>query len=193
MKYSPILRNFALAICLAGALPAIAAAPQPGAIKQTSGTFKFRDYGAPLPATWLSQPPSSSMRIAQYKVPAVRSAGEGELVVFYFGKGQGGPVDANIDRWTSQFTGNGGKPVKPTIVKFRVAGLAVTTVELFGNYARGVGMGPQGAGKPNQTLLVAVIETPEGNLTFQLHGGKETVDANRKAFEGLVKGFRKTA
>lgn len=148
-------------------------------------------YKAPVPPTWQAQPPSSGMRLAQYRVPG--AGGDAEAVVFYFGKGQGGSVEANTERWISQFKTTDGKPVAPRIQRSSVDGVPVTTVELTGSYARGVGMGPQGAAKPNQTLLVAVFETPEGNLTLQLHGPNETVSANRQAFEALVRGFRRAS
>jgi hypothetical protein len=54
-----------------------------------------------------------------------------------------------------------------------------------------VGTGPQGAVRPDQTLLVAVIEAPEGNITIQLYGDRATVAAHRKGFDGMVRGFRK--
>ena len=41
-----------------------------------------------VPEGWVEVPPSSSMRKAQYKVPG--SAGDGECIVYYFGRGQGG-------------------------------------------------------------------------------------------------------
>ena len=112
------------------------------------------------------------------------------MVVFYFGRGQGGSAAANAERWASQFTGADGKPVQPKIATLSVQGMAATVVELNGSYARGVGMGPIGAPKPDQTLLAAVIETPEGNVIIQLHGDRATVVQHRAGFEAMVKGFR---
>lgn len=181
-----------LPLLLAAILPATLLA-QPSAAAQAPGSFAFLDYQAPVPMAWEPQIPSSNMRAAQYRVPGVAKGEDGELVVFYFGKGQGGTVQANIERWASQFTTADGKPVTPRQEKLTVSGLPVTTVEFHGSYARGVGMGPQGAVKAGQTLLVAVIEAPEGNITIQLHGAKQTVAAHRKGFDGMVRGFRRRA
>ena len=41
------------------------------------------------------------MRLATYQVPE-----SGECGVYYFGQGQGGGVEANIDRWIGQFQGS---------------------------------------------------------------------------------------
>ena len=191
-----VFENLALALAVIAALGLVAAAPvhaQQSVPSPAPGTFVFKDYRAPVPTSWQSQPPSSSMRVAQYRVPAAPGSSDGEAVVFYFGKGQGGTVEANIERWASQFSNPDGRPVNPRVQKVTANGLAVTIVELNGSYARGVGTGPQGEAKPNQTLLAAVVETPEGNVTIQLYGSKETVAAQRKGFDAMVRGFKKTA
>lgn len=154
-----------------------------------SARFAALGFSAPVPSQWEALTPASNFRLAQYRVPG--AGGDGEAVVFYFGKGQGGSVAANIRRWSSQFTASDGSSVQPKTQVMTANGLPVTTVELNGTYSRGVGIGPQGAAKPNQTLLVAVIETAEGNMTLQLHGPRDTVASNRKGFEAMVRGFRK--
>ena len=60
-------------------------------------TFKVSDRIFDVPESWKSETPSSKMRNAQYR------NGKSEIVVFYFGKGSGGSVDANINRWLGQF------------------------------------------------------------------------------------------
>ena len=157
----------------------------------TGGTqVQLLDLRAPVPPNWTSQPPTSSMRLAQFRVPAASGSDGAEFVVFYFGQGQGGSVDANIARWQSQFSSPDGKPVKPTIQRFKVGGMPVTVAEFTGSYARSVGMGGAGPAKPDQTLLSAIVETPKGNLWFQLHGPRATVRANREAFLAMVRGIK---
>jgi hypothetical protein len=80
--------------------------------------------------------------------------------------------------------------VEPQTQALNVAGLAVTLVELQGSYARGIGAAADVAAKPDQTLLAAVIETPHGNLTLQLHGDRPTVEQHRAGFMALVRGLR---
>src|ERR1017187_2197942 len=56
------------------------------------------------PSGWTSQG-RTSMRAATYVLPAVPGdEGTAECVVYFFGVGQGGSVEANIDRWKGQFT-----------------------------------------------------------------------------------------
>jgi hypothetical protein len=142
-----------------------------------------------VPPSWVSQPPASAMRLAQFRVPATAGSGDAECVVFYFGPGQGGSVEANIARWESQFSTPDGKPVKAVVRPLTVSGMPVTAVELAGRYARGVGMGPAGPREPDQTLLVAIVQTPRGNLFFQLHGPQATVAANQEAFWAMIRGI----
>ena len=130
------------------------------------------------------------MRLAQFRVPGGPDQGDAEVIFFYFGQGQGGSVEANTARWQSQFTSPDGKPVKPNVGHLKISGMPVTTVELTGTYARGMGMGPAGAPQPDQTLLVAVLETAQGNLHIQMHGPRATVAANREAFLAMVRGIK---
>jgi hypothetical protein len=146
-------------------------------------------YSVPVPTHWQAQPPASSFRLAQFLVPAAPGASNGEVVVFHFGAGQGGSAAANIARWSSQFAGADGKPVSPKGETFSVGALPTTLVELSGSYARGVG-GINSAPKPDQILLAAIVEAPEGNVIFQLHGDRATVEANRRAFVEMVRGWK---
>ncbi len=153
-------------------------------------TLDLIGYKTQLPNGWKQEPPENSMRVAQFQAPAAPGKEAGQSVVFYFGKGQGGTPEANIQRWESNFSGPGGKPVKAVVRKAKAAGMPVTWAEMNGAYARGVGMGVAGAAKPDQTLLVAIVETPKGNLTFQFYGPKQSVAAQRKAFEAMVNGLK---
>lgn len=146
-------------------------------------------YSVPVPPHWQALQPASSFRLAQFRVPAAPGAAAAEGVVFHFGAGQGGSAAANIARWTSQFKGPDGQPVAPSAEAFSVAGLPVTLAELSGTYARAVG-GVDAAPKPGQMLLAAVVEAPEGNVIFQLHGDHATVAAHRAAFVAMVKGWK---
>ena len=191
-RSSNCLAAAAVAACVLTLQPrAVLAQGAPTVARQSSDQLSLLGYSMPVPKAWQPQQPSSNMRAAQYRVPAAKGKGDAEAVVFYFGKGGAGSVGANTERWTSQFTSPDGKPVKPKLASHKVGNIAVTTVELQGTYARGVGMGQAGAGRPGQILLVAVVEAPEGSITLQLHGDRDTVEAHRKGFDAMWRGFRK--
>src|SRR5215468_7200472 len=72
--------------------------PMTAAHRSTSGSQKsLGSLTISVPAGWVEQAPTSSMRKAQFLLPrAPGDQADGELVVFYFGPGQGGSVEANI-------------------------------------------------------------------------------------------------
>lgn len=141
-----------------------------------------------MPAAWKADAPRQ-MRAATYLIPAAKGDAEGgECGVFYFGEGQGGSVDQNIQRWVGQF--EGAKP--PTQKKEKLGGFDVTTVEVDGTYASSMGgpMGPK-TPKPGFKLLGAIIEGPKGNVFFKLTGPAKTVEAARADFLKMLKGVTK--
>jgi hypothetical protein len=55
------------------------------------------------PAAWTAQA-ERPMRAATYAIPAAPGdKEEGECAVYYFGRSQGGSVEANLKRWIAQF------------------------------------------------------------------------------------------
>jgi hypothetical protein len=142
------------------------------------------------PAGWISEPPSNSMRRAQYRVPG--PGGDGECVVFYFGPGQGGDARSNAERWASQFVpAGGGDPIAAMRTRsLDVAGRSVLVVETEGTYQAGSMMGGPVSEKPGYALLGAVAEGPDANWFFKLTGPKATVDAARAPFEEMVRSLR---
>jgi hypothetical protein len=111
--------------------------------------------------------------------------------VYYFGPGQGGSEEANIARWQSQFSGPKGGAVEPVVERYEVAGVPVTRVEPRGSYARGVGVGPGGTARPDQTLLAAIVETGRGNVFVQIHGPSELVGREREGFDRFLRGLHR--
>jgi hypothetical protein len=136
------------------------------------------------PVGWKSAG-STSMRAATYPV-----AEGAECVVYFFGEGQGGTVQANMDRWQGQFT-TGGKPSVAKIGKAAVHGLPVTSIDVSGEYS-GMG-GPTGsaAAVTGYRLLGAIIEGPGGNIFIKFTGPAKVVAANQAKFQQLLDSFDK--
>ena len=89
------------------------------------------------PDGWVKEQTSSSMRVAQYKLPKAEGDPEDALlVVYYFGATQGGAVQANIDRWISQMQqpDGGAAKDKAKTETSTVNGLKVTSVDVAGTY-----------------------------------------------------------
>ena len=141
-----------------------------------------------LPGGWTVEAPRA-MRIATYAIPAAKGDAEGaECAVYYFGAGQGGGVDANLERWIGQFqpATNSKRATK------QVSGLKVSLADVSGTYtAHGGSMTqPQGV-KPGWRLLGAIAEGPQGAAFFKLAGPAKTVAAASEGFEALVGSLKK--
>ena len=153
-----------------------------------SGELHFK-----VPEGWTTEKPTSDMRFAQYKLP--KAAGDTEdalLVVYYFGQGQGGSAQANIDRWINQIKQPDGGPSKEKAKTetLTVNGLPVNTVDLTGNYAGG--MSPDSAPADNKSiyrLRGAVIDTPKGSYFVKLTGPEKTVAHWDQAYTDYIKSF----
>jgi hypothetical protein len=139
-----------------------------------------------VPGRWSELPPRQ-MRYATYNAPAAVGDPEGgECGVFFFGSGQGGSVDMNIDRWIGQFEDAG----KPSRSVKEVNGLKVTFVEVRGTYVGMSGpMMPSQGKKENYRLLGAIVEAPEGSVFFKFTGPQKTVAAAEADFNALTGSF----
>lgn len=145
-----------------------------------------------VPSSWSAQG-QRPMRAATYSLPAAKGDPEAaELGVFYFGQGQGGAVDANIQRWISQFTQPDGTPSEKVAKRStsKIAGFDVTQVELTGTFASGgMMMGPR-VDKPGYALVGAIVQAPEGAVFFKLTGPQKTVQAAKKDFQKLLQSLK---
>ena len=150
-------------------------------------TLKFK-----VPAGWVEEERSSTMRVAQYKLPRAEGDTEdGSLVLYYFGKGQGGSATANIERWASQMqTPEGAPKEKIAEESFTSNGLKITAVDAKGTY---VAETAPGSGtfhnKPGYRLRAAVIETPNGSYFVKFVGPEKTVTHWDESFKSYLRSF----
>ncbi len=141
------------------------------------------------PPGWISETPSSAMRKAQYRLPRTDGDTEdAEIVVFYF-QGGGGGVQANIDRWISQFSKPDGSPANDLakVDKKTVHGVPVTVVDVSGTYSGAMGpMGGSSEPKSGYRMLAAVAEASDGPWFFKLTGPARTVAKWESSFATFV-------
>lgn len=140
----------------------------------------------PKPVTWVWTAPSMQFRALQYAVPALGvNAPAAELVFSVFLAGDGGPVDANLDRWSNQFrAGNAAAESKRS--QSTVNGMQVSRVESVGDY---MGMGAA-APRPGYMQLGAIVQAPGRTVFMKVVGPQATVESNRAAFEAMIAGIQ---
>ena len=145
------------------------------------------------PASWSDEGPRE-MRVASYSVLG-KNGGGAECAVYYFGPGQGGTPDANIERWLGEFE----NPQNPQRTSSTVHGLRVTRARIRGAYrSHGGGMGADMGGNPHggetaqadQELMGAIVEGPQGLVFFKLTGPHATVDAAAPDFDRMIASLR---
>lgn len=153
-----------------------------------SGELHFK-----APAEWIVEKPSSSMRLAQYKLPKAEGDSEdASLVLYFFGENQGGSVEANLERWLSQFEQPDGSSSssKAKLETITVNQLKISLVDLGGTY---VAETAPGSGvrhnNPDYRMRAAVIETPRGAHYVKLVGPSKTVSRWEKAFNAYLQSF----
>jgi hypothetical protein len=132
------------------------------------------------PKNWESSEPSNNMRKAQFSAssPTGKTA---EVVFYYFGSGNTGGIQANVDRWMKQFEDPQDKKVNTeTINKTRV-----TYAQAHGTFLSGRPFGPK-TPNPGYGLLAAIIEGEGGAIFIKITGPKSAVEANIEATKKMV-------
>ena len=161
---------------------------QSNSTQSAGGELRFK-----APDGWTTEKSSSTMRVAQYKLPKTEGDKEdASLVLYYFGANQGGTPQANIDRWIGQIQQADGSDSKSKAKteNLTVNGLKVTTVDVTGLYT--AEMAP-GSGTfhndDNYRLRAAVIETPKGNYFVKLAGPAKTIARWDQSYSDYLKSF----
>ncbi len=147
-------------------------------LKVSEFTFSFGD-------PWIRQQVTSSMRAGQltydHKDENLKDV---DLVIYYFGQGQGGGIKANLDRWIGQFEGT----PKSKIEEKEMGERKVSFLTASGTYMESSG-GPFSGNKtprPESTMLAAILPSEQGAVFLKLTGPTESVEAMRKDFEAFA-------
>lgn len=145
------------------------------------------------PSGWTSQ--QRPMRAANYVVPAAGGDSEpGECAVYYFGPGQGGGVEANVQRWIGQFRAPGGGPAAKLAKRSSktVGGVPLTLIDLTGTYmSKASPMAQKATPKPGYRMLAAIAEGPDAPIFFKLTAPEKTAAAAEARFHELIDSIAK--
>ena len=180
----------ALLICWACGNKSATAIPnqQANTPQNAAGELRFK-----APDGWTVEKPTSSMRVAQYKLPKVEGdKDDATLVLYYFGATQGGTAQANIDRWIGQIQQPDGSDSKSKAKteSMTVNGLNVSTVDVTGVYTAEMAPGSKTFhNDADYRLRAAVIETPKGNYFVKLAGPAKTIARWDQSYNDYLKSF----
>lgn len=153
-------------------------------------TVKFRGFAVDVPESWSSTTPANPMRAAQFGWP--KAAGDEDApqaVVFSFGAGSGGGVQANLERWAAQFVEETPTPGKTEELKSDHA--KVTLMDKSGTFKQQANMmSSEFTAKANWRMLAAVVEIEGGPLFVRATGPAASMAAQRDAFVAAMQSFR---
>jgi hypothetical protein len=138
------------------------------------------------PSRWQRRKPSTSTRAAEYVVPrSGHDTEDGECIVITFGKGQGGSIEDNIDRWTGQFEP---KTEPPKQRSHEVNRINVTRVDVAGTYLpmQIPGSPALPARHPGWRLIGGIVQAESGTWFFKLTGPDATVKAASPEFDLMM-------
>lgn len=140
------------------------------------GAFQFeRPYG------WSWVPATSPLRKAHLSVQG--PGGElADVVFFHFGPGQGGSVQANVERWLQQVE----SATEQSVREEQVGKTKITFVEAEGTFLSGM-PGTPSVPMPGFMLRGAILESAEGDVYVKFTGPSAAVKPATEEFEKMVR------
>ena len=169
--------------------PAAEPAPEPPA--QAEAPARTGELHFTAQPGWVVETPTSSMRKAQYRLPGSGGAADASLVVYNFGAGGGGGVEANLARWAGQFEQPDGSDSRAAMKssKRTLNGLAVTDVEIAGTYVAETSPGSgEHVREEGWRMLAAILDHPEGAYYVKLVGPAATVARWQASYTSFLEG-----
>jgi hypothetical protein len=169
-----------------------------GLVHAGGGTEVTLDDGlkSKTPSGWKFEKSSNKLRAYQFKLPKTNSDPEdAELVIFFFGKGQGGGTEENVQRWQSMFQPPKGKTIAEAtkVDKMKVGKVPVTYVDVQGTFlSKFPPFDPNAkvTRKENFRRIGVVFDSENGPYFITLTGPSATVEHHKKGFDDWLKNFK---
>lgn len=153
-----------------------------GSLSAQADDLKVADLTFKFAAPWKSVDSASPMRAGTLQVAVEGAEKPVEAVFYYFGAGQGGDVEANVNRWYGQFEGE----IEKGREEVEAGGKKVTIVKANGTYLDGPPFGGTKTPRPGYTLLGAIVPAGDANVFIKLFGPKDAVAKIADDFKKLA-------
>ncbi len=192
-----VLLSFTFVFVVLGGSFSLVAKPVPKPAKVTEPalvgpTWNIAGLTFTVPAKWISETPSNSARVGQWKVPPLKPEEEsGEVVALYFGPGQGGTAKENIASWIGTMCDPNGHPAAAKENHRTVGGLKISEVVIFGTYSEPSPLSCiPSVGRMNYGLVGVVVEGPQGSIFWRFTGPEALITANLPLFNKIIDGLK---
>jgi len=164
--------------------------PDPVAGGSSEVTFgKKTLYKAVMPKGWKEEDPENKMRLFQAAVPKVGEDKEDAQLVIFKMSGAGG-AEETLKRWQTNQWGGQDSMEERREVKTK-AGAEATLAVFSGTYTAMDFAPDKKEPRENFMMLGGILPTVEGTFYIRLIGPRATVEAQREAFESMVKSLEK--
>jgi hypothetical protein len=146
------------------------------------------------PQEWVKGQPKSNIVQYEFSAPKVEDKDKDKAARITF-TASGGTIEANIDRWYTQFeqADKSSTKDKAKVEKFDAGGQTIHWVDIPGTFKDTMGAGPFAPSKAptmreNYRMLGAIIETKGmGNHYVKITGPADTVEKLAEGFKKMLK------
>lgn len=146
-------------------------------------------FVARMPKAWKSEEPENKMRTFQARVPKHgEDKDDGQLQIFKMSGA--GTAEETLKRWQTNQWGGADSMEERRELPTKL-GVEATVAVFSGTYTAMDFSPDKKEPRENFMMLGAIIPTDEGTFYIKLVGPRETVDAQRDAFEAMIKSFDK--
>ena len=170
---SPAHRHLSILLAIVCVLIVNRAEAQPNA--EATKSVNINDQvSAVAPEVWQPRKPRSQMLTYEFAIPSNQ---EGMADVRITMMTAGGGVDANLNRWISQFSEKDGEPKREDS---EAHGHKIHTIDISGTYQdrKGGPFGPAVA-RPDYRMQGAIIEGNGQSFFVKLYGPQDVMDAHQ--------------
>jgi len=181
-----------------GSLGAFAQEKDKRADAKTQKVDLAADLTAEAPPNWKFQKPNRQFRTHEFTLPDPdKGSTDGFLMITYFGKGGGGGLDANLDRWYKMVEqpdgGSTEKASKKHDIDLKQGEGKVVWLDMSGVYLdRPSPMSDQVTRRPNYRVFAAMIDAgKDGPYWIRAYGPESVMKVHRDGFEQFLKSIAK--
>jgi hypothetical protein len=154
---------------------------------------EFDSLKSRTPASWVEEPPTNAMRLAQFKLPKVEGdSRDAEVVIF---KGISGSAEDNIKRWKGMFEPPTGKKIDDVakVTEMKVGEAELAYLDIYGTYlfkAQPFNPNAKADRLPNYRMVAVAFQTKQTPYHIRMVGPEKTVEHYRKGFDEWLKAFK---
>ena len=134
----------------------------------------FGNFKSKKPLAWKWTPKNSASLVCRYAIPSDTKSDAAIFTIRQFDDNSLGDLQLHIQRWTSQFLAEDGRPIRPDVKNISVLDSGATKIIISGEYMGGSGILHQ----ENRAMLIVVFEELDTTYFLKIFGQSDLVYEN---------------